>query len=50
MIHLCRPLTTLTTHLVRAKVTKEEDLDDNHHYDVKVATMIITILSYVFQL
>ena len=46
MIHLCKPLTTLTTNLVRAKVTKEEDLDDNHHYDVKVAIMIMIILSY----
>ena len=46
MIHLCKPLTTLTTNLVRAKVTKEEDLHDNHHYDVKVAIMIMIILSY----
>ena len=23
---------------------------DNHHYDVKLAIMIMTILSYVFQL
>ena len=36
MIHLCKPLTTLTTNLVRAKVTKEENLDDNQHYDVMI--------------
>ena len=36
MIHLCKPLTTLTTNLVRAKVTKEEDLDDNQHYGVMI--------------